>query len=592
MRDEGNDTLGDERRAERAAGNEEVIEGQKEALELAVHGAPLAAVLEVLVRTVEAQSSNDVLGSILLLDAGGERLRLGAAPSLPAAYNAAIDGIAIGPGVGSCGTAAFTRQTVVVSDIQTDPLWAEFKGLAGAHGLRACWSTPILSSTGGCSGPSRSITAWSRPRRRATARSSSSWAAPRASSSSATCTGGERAAAEAELRAARERAARPHGGDVRARAGGHRRRARAGPRLRGREPEVHRARRGRPLLGRTVREALPELEGQGFFELLDERLSDGRALRRSLAAVMLRRGAGGRARGGLLRFRLPANPRPRRSPNSILVVAFEVTELVRAKVEAEAARSGPRRASRAQDVHRQPAGAGVDGAAGRPHRLLQSTLVRIHGDDVRGDAGLGLGEGARPGAPAGRRRALETFARDRGAVRDGVHASRRGRRAPLVSDARRPVARRDGKDRPLVRHEHEHRRHPGSAGADGRRDGAEPRHATGPPRHARRRGIAPSVASPSSRGALRPRRRPRMSDGKSTETRSSTPSRWRRWQVSSVPTGRVRSSSACFASTGYQLRSAEDLVRLSEAMIPLGGFEGAVGAMLGVSAVLRGAKAA
>lgn len=125
-----------------------VLEGQKQALELVVHGAPLAEVLDVIVRTIEDQSVNDVLGSILLLDEAAGRLRHGAAPSLPAAYSAAIDGIAIGPTVGSCGTAAFTGATVVVRDLATDPLWANFKDLALSHGLRACWSMPILSSEG------------------------------------------------------------------------------------------------------------------------------------------------------------------------------------------------------------------------------------------------------------------------------------------------------------------------------------------------------------------------------------------------------------------------------------------------------------
>jgi PAS domain S-box-containing protein len=132
----------------RASGNERIIEGQKHALELAMHGASLREVLEVVVRTVESQSASEVFASILLLDDDGKHLLLGAAPSLPKPYNDAIHGIAIGPSVGSCGTAAFTAKTVVVTDIQTDPLWAAFKGLAGEHGLRACWSTPVLATDG------------------------------------------------------------------------------------------------------------------------------------------------------------------------------------------------------------------------------------------------------------------------------------------------------------------------------------------------------------------------------------------------------------------------------------------------------------
>src|SRR5260370_10848648 len=75
-------------------------------------------------------------------------LRHGAAPSLPLTYTKAIDGAVIGPSVGSCGTAAYRAKPVIVSDIATDPLWADFRDLALAHGLRACWSTAILSSAG------------------------------------------------------------------------------------------------------------------------------------------------------------------------------------------------------------------------------------------------------------------------------------------------------------------------------------------------------------------------------------------------------------------------------------------------------------
>jgi GAF domain-containing protein len=81
--------------------------------------------------------------SILLVDETGQHVRNLAAPSLPAAYTAAIEGAAIGPQAGSCGTAAYRGETVVVTDIATDPLWADYKPLALAHGLRACWSVPI-----------------------------------------------------------------------------------------------------------------------------------------------------------------------------------------------------------------------------------------------------------------------------------------------------------------------------------------------------------------------------------------------------------------------------------------------------------------
>jgi signal transduction histidine kinase len=87
----------------------------------------------------------DAIASILLLDEDGTHLRHGAAPRLPPEYNAMIDGQAIGPVAGSCGTAAYRREPVVVADIATDPLWAKYRDLALPYGLRACWSFPILT---------------------------------------------------------------------------------------------------------------------------------------------------------------------------------------------------------------------------------------------------------------------------------------------------------------------------------------------------------------------------------------------------------------------------------------------------------------
>ncbi len=127
---------------------ESLLAGEKRLLEMMARGDALVLVLDALCRLVEAQSSG-VLCSILLLDPDGSHLRHGAAPSLPRSYTEAIDGAAIGPRVGSCGTAAYLAQPVVVSDIATDPLWADFRELALAHGLRACWSTPMLSPGGG-----------------------------------------------------------------------------------------------------------------------------------------------------------------------------------------------------------------------------------------------------------------------------------------------------------------------------------------------------------------------------------------------------------------------------------------------------------
>lgn len=111
-------------------------------------GAPLRDTLDELVRAVEGLTPSGMIASILILDDEGRRLLHGAGPSLPDAYNAAIDGIEIGPEVGSCGTAAFHDKTVSVFDIANNPLWANFKDLALQYGLRACWSTPIHGSGG------------------------------------------------------------------------------------------------------------------------------------------------------------------------------------------------------------------------------------------------------------------------------------------------------------------------------------------------------------------------------------------------------------------------------------------------------------
>jgi len=92
--------------------------------------------------------SEGILASILLLDEDGVHVRHGAAPSLPEAYIKAIDGAAIGPRAGSCGTAMFRRETVIVTDILHDPLWEDYRNLVVPYGLRACWSTPILSHDG------------------------------------------------------------------------------------------------------------------------------------------------------------------------------------------------------------------------------------------------------------------------------------------------------------------------------------------------------------------------------------------------------------------------------------------------------------
>ena len=124
-----------------------LLEGQSSVLERISANAPLAESLDLLARTMDAQAPGN-LSSIVLLDADGKHIRHAAGPNLPEAYNLLVDGLAIGPAAGSCGTAAFRRERVFVSDIATDPLWADYRERTLPHGLRACWSTPILGSSG------------------------------------------------------------------------------------------------------------------------------------------------------------------------------------------------------------------------------------------------------------------------------------------------------------------------------------------------------------------------------------------------------------------------------------------------------------
>jgi PAS domain S-box-containing protein len=126
---------------------EMLLAGEKRLLEMIARGDSRALILDALCRFVEGLASGG-LSSILLLDSNTNRLRHGSAPGLPTKYVEAIDGLVIGPSVGSCGTAAYRGEPVIVSDIAKDPLWADYRELALAHQLRACWSTPILSSAG------------------------------------------------------------------------------------------------------------------------------------------------------------------------------------------------------------------------------------------------------------------------------------------------------------------------------------------------------------------------------------------------------------------------------------------------------------
>lgn len=114
-------------------------------LEMIVHGKPLEVILDAVVATVE-NIMHKLTGSILFVE--NNRLRTASAHSLPKSYTSLIDGVEIGPDVGSCGSAAWRREAVYVSDTHQDPLWRDSVELAMRHGLRSCWSTPIIGSGG------------------------------------------------------------------------------------------------------------------------------------------------------------------------------------------------------------------------------------------------------------------------------------------------------------------------------------------------------------------------------------------------------------------------------------------------------------
>ena len=124
---------------------ETLLAGEKRLLEVIAKGAPLATTLDALCRLAE-DVDRDSLVSILLVDRNRGRFRHGAGPSLADGYIAQIDGYPVDVGVGPCGAAACLGEQVIASDLATDERWSpEYRALAAAYGLRACWSTPIMS---------------------------------------------------------------------------------------------------------------------------------------------------------------------------------------------------------------------------------------------------------------------------------------------------------------------------------------------------------------------------------------------------------------------------------------------------------------
>src|SRR6266478_2888963 len=122
-----------------------LLESQRRIFGRIASGAPLQETLETLVELIEEQAG-DMRCAVLLADSGQQQLRFVAAPNIPEDYKLGIEPyLRIAPNMGSCGTAAFLRQPVYTRDTATDPLWENCDQIAVRNGLRAIWSTPILS---------------------------------------------------------------------------------------------------------------------------------------------------------------------------------------------------------------------------------------------------------------------------------------------------------------------------------------------------------------------------------------------------------------------------------------------------------------
>lgn len=127
--------------------DEALLRGHNDVLAMIARGAPLAESLGALARLVESQAPG-VAAALLLLDDDGLRLRRGAAPSLPGGFAEALDGVPVGLHACACSEAAQRAHPVLAEDIASDARWREWRAAALEHGLRACWSAPILDTRG------------------------------------------------------------------------------------------------------------------------------------------------------------------------------------------------------------------------------------------------------------------------------------------------------------------------------------------------------------------------------------------------------------------------------------------------------------
>lgn len=126
---------------------EAILSRQNHVLEMIAKGSPFKEVLDCIIGTVEEHSPGKC--SILLVDEDKRSLSLGSAPNLPIEYRESLKSVPIAPNSGSCGSAAYYKRLVIVSDIANNPLWTNYKYIALKHDLRACWSAPVCDTQQG-----------------------------------------------------------------------------------------------------------------------------------------------------------------------------------------------------------------------------------------------------------------------------------------------------------------------------------------------------------------------------------------------------------------------------------------------------------
>ncbi|HLZ21281.1 MAG TPA: ATP-binding protein [Ktedonobacterales bacterium] len=317
---------------------EALVDGQCQVLELIAQELPLPRILDAIARWAETQSHEGLLASLLLVDTDGKHFAYGVGPSLPDAYIHALQGLAIGPAAGSCGTAAYIKKMVIVEDIATDPLWEQYRDLALPHGLRACWSTPLIAKTGDVLG---TFALYYRIPR-----------LPTADDLQIIRLVSRTAILAIEYLHVEEERARLLASERQALQKAQAERQRLYDLLMEAPAAIAVVRgpayvfelanplfmrgigMGRDVLGRPIREALPELEGQGIYAVLDQVYGGGETFEGTELLFKLDRNRNGKLEDSYFNFACQPTMNDNNRVSGVLIHAVDVTELVRARERA------------------------------------------------------------------------------------------------------------------------------------------------------------------------------------------------------------------------------------------------------------------